>query len=80
MFLLFINDLPDHIKSRILLFADDLKLIANAVNKGIIDEDLKSLERWEDMWCLRFNLECKVLHISANENPSNKYYLDSTEL
>ena len=81
LFLLFINDLPDHIKSRILLFADDLKLIANAVNKGIIDEDLKSLERWEDMWCLRFNLDkCKVLHISANENPSNKYYLDSTEL
>ena len=81
LFLLFINDLPDHIKSRILLFADDLKLIANAVNKGIIDEDLKSLERWEDMWCLRFNLDkCKVLHISANENPSNTYYLDSTEL
>ena len=81
LFLLFINDLPDHIKSRILLFADDLKLIANAVNKGIIDEDLKSLERWEDMWCLRFNLDkCKVLHISANDNPSNKYYLDSTEL
>ena len=64
-----------------MLFVDDLKLIANAVNKGIIDEDLKSLERWEDMWCLRFNLDkCKVLHISANENPSNKYYLDSTEL
>ena len=81
LFLLFINDLPDHIKSRILLFADDLKLIANAVNKGIIDEDLKSLEGWEDMWCLRFNLDkCKVLHISANDNPSNKYYLDSTEL
>ena len=81
LFLLFINDLPDHIKSIILLFADDLKLIANAVNKGIIDRDLKSLERWEDMWCLRFNLDkCKVLHISANENPSNKYYLDSTEL
>ena len=70
LFLLFINDLPESIKSRILLFADDLKLIANAVNKDIIDEDLKSLERWEDLWHLRFNLEkCKVLHISGNDNP-----------
>ena len=33
LFLLFINDLPESIKSRNLLFADDLKLIANAVNK-----------------------------------------------
>ena len=81
LFLLFINDLPESIKSRILLFADDLKLIANAVNKDIIDEDLKSLERWEDLWHLRFNLEkCKVLHISGNDNPRNSYYLDGTEL
>ena len=76
-----INDLPESIKSRILLFADDLKLIANAVNKDIIDEDLKSLERWEDLWHLRFNLEkCKVLHILGNDNPRNSYYLDGTEL
>ena len=48
LFLLFVNDLPENIKSRILLFADDLnKLIANAMNKGSIDEDLRSLERWE---------------------------------
>jgi len=81
LFLLFINDLPDHIKSRILLFADDLKLIANALNKAVVDEDLESLERWESLWCLRFNLDkCKVLHLSANDNPINKYYLDSTEL
>ena len=79
--MLFINDLPESIKSRILLFADDPKLIANAVNKDIIDEDLKSLERWEDLWHLRFNLEkCKVLHISGNDNPRNNYYLDGTEL
>ena len=74
LFLLFINDLPDHIKSRILLFADDLKLIANALHKAIVDEDLESLERWESLWCLRFNLDkCKVLHLSANDNPINSY-------
>ena len=81
LFLLFVNDLPDNIKNRILLFADDLKLIANAMNKEVIDEDLRSLERWEGLWKLRFNLDkCKVLHISANDNPRNKYHLDGTEL
>ena len=76
LFLLFVNDLPENIKSRILLFADDLKLIANAMNKGSIDEDLRSLERWEGLWQLRFNLDkCKVLHISANDNPRNTYLL-----
>ena len=80
LFLLFVNDLPD-IKSGILLFADDLKLIATAMKKGSIDGDLRSLERWEGLWQLRFNLDkCKVLHISANDYPRNKYYLDGTEL
>ena len=79
--MLFINDLPESIKSRILLFTDDLKLIANAVNKDIIGEDLKSLERLEDLWHLTFNLEkCKALHISGNDNPRKSYYLDGTEL
>ena len=81
LFLLFVNDLPDNIKSRILLFADDLKLIANAMNKDLVDEDLRSLERWEGLWQLRFNLDkCKVLHIVGNDNPRNKYCLDGTEL
>ena len=81
LFLLFVNDLPDNIKSRILLFADDLKLIANAMNKDLVDEDLRSLERWEGLWQLRFNLDkCKVLHIAGNDNPRNKYCLDGTEL
>ena len=78
--LLFVNDLPDNIKSRILLFADDLKLIANAMNKDLVDEDLRSLERWEGLWQLRFNLDkCKVLHIAGNDNPINKYCLDGTK-
>ena len=64
LFLPFVNDIPDNIKNRILLFADDLKLIANAITKEVIDEDLRSLERWEGLWKLRFNLDkCKVLHI-----------------
>ena len=53
--------------------ANDLKLIAIAVNKESIDEDLRSLERWEVLWQRIFNLDkCKVLHISANDKTRNK--------
>ena len=61
LFLLFINDLPEHIKNNVFLFADDLKMIANALRKDLVDEDLRILEDWEDTWSLRFNSEkCKT--------------------
>ena len=40
LFILYINDLPDSIKSFAKLFADDLKMIAKASDKGQIDNDL----------------------------------------
>ena len=74
LFLLFINDLPENIKNKVFLFADDLKMIANALRKDLVDEDLRVLEDWEDTWSLRFNSEkCKTLHLDRNENPSNEY-------
>ena len=81
LFLIFINDLPESIKSLILMFADDLKLIANASRFDIVDADLKALERWQEKWQLRFNpVKCKVLHICGNDNQLNIYSLDGIEL
>ena len=77
LFILYIFDLPDSIKSFAKLFADDLKMIAKASDKGQIDNDLKSLELWENTWLLEFNVKkCKVLHTTFNNNPNNIYYLD----
>ena len=55
LFVLFINDLPNEIKNVTKLFADDLKLIANAGNRSVVYEDLAKLEDWELLWCLKFN-------------------------
>ena len=52
LFVLYINDLPDYIENKAKLFADDLKLIANAANWKIIDDDLRKLEQWEQTWLL----------------------------
>ena len=47
-----------------------LKMIANALRKDLVDEDLRIFEDWEDTWSLRFNSEkCKTLHLARNENP-----------
>ena len=81
LFILYINDLPDNIKSKIKLFADDLKLIANASNYNTIASDLKELEVWESMWILQFNpSKCKVMHIDVNDNPHFDYYINGVVL
>ena len=77
LFALYINDLPDSIKSFAKLFADDLKMIAKASDKLQADNDLKMLELWESTWLLEFNVKkCKVLHTSFNNNPHNTYHLN----
>ena len=77
LFVLYINDLPDSLKSFAKLFADDLKMIAKASDKLQVDNDLKMLELWESTWLLEFNVKkCKVLHTSFNNNPHNTYHLN----
>ena len=81
LFVLYINDLPDYVKKKAKLFADDLKLIANAANRKIIDDDLRKLEQWERTWLLEFNLDkCKVMHLDFNNNQKLSYILDNTVL
>ena len=81
LFILFINDLPDSVKSTIKMFADDLKLIGNVNNHESILEDIKQLEKWENLWLLKFNPgKCKVLHINYNDNPRMGYTVDDVEL
>ena len=63
------------------LYADDLKLIADASKSDDIVHDIKLLETWESLWLLNFNVEkCKVMHLKFNGNDSNSYYLDYTAL
>ena len=47
LFLIFINDIPEGIKSFLLLFADDLKLVINADFPQIVQNDLDILSQWQ---------------------------------
>ena len=80
LFLIFINDLPESIKSFVELFADDVKLLVGPLMNDIVQADLDSLSEWENIWKLKFNLEkCKVLHIGCN-NTKYDYKLNSQGL
>ena len=81
----FINDIPNGIKSFLLLFADDLKLVVNANLKDDTHRDLDILSEWQKRWLLSFNTtdkKCKVLSISKNgtRETISKYYLNDSLL
>ena len=64
LFLCFINDMPDAVKCRIRLFADDtviyLTIDSNHDSENL-QNDLAKLEQWEKDWSMEFNPDkCEV--------------------
>ena len=70
LFIVYINDLPNQLKSEVYMFADDTKLFRyydkDIRNTMEIQEDLNSLKAWSDSWCLQFHPDkCKQVIISS---------------
>ena len=58
LLLLYVNDLPNNLKSSIRLFADDALLygiVSSDVDGDQLQEDLKKLEVWQNKWPMSFN-------------------------
>ena len=73
LFICYINDLPNTIKSKIRIYADDT-LVYNCINT--IDDciqlqrDLAELEKWAKVWQMEFNpLKCELLTITNQRSP-----------
>ena len=66
LFTIFINDMPDVVKSLMKLFADDAKIfkaIESMNDIGIIQDDINKLLQWSIIWQLPLNLvKCKCIH------------------
>ena len=73
LFLAYINDLPDQVKSRVRLFADDTAMYLALDKQGdseILQKDLESLEKWEKLWDMSFNpSKCQVIHVTRSKSP-----------
>ena len=70
LFLIFINDLPDNIKSSVRLFADDCVLYRNIHSLQdclILQKDLDSLGLWEADWQMKFNVaKCHSMRVTRH--------------
>ena len=81
LFVLYINDLPDVIKngSGIYLFADDTKLyksISSTTDCESLQKDLFEMQKWADMWLLKFHPDkCKVMKLGNKNQTVFQYAL-----
>ena len=65
LFVIYINDLLDNLKSDGLLFADDAKVFSQVASEAealLLQSDIDTLENWSKLWLLNFNTDkCHVL-------------------
>ena len=81
LFLIFINDLPDNIRSSVRLFADDCVLYRNIkspIDCQILQDDLNSLSQWETDWQMKFNVaKCHSMRVTQHL-PDKQILFDNT--
>ncbi len=69
LFVLYINDLPEAVRSDILLFADDTKVyreISSQEDRQALQDDVTAMERWSADWLLKFHpAKCKTMTLSS---------------
>ena len=73
MFIIFINDLPDNIRSSVRLFAifaDDCVLYRNtySIQNCLTLQDLTCLGQWESNWQMKFNVDkCHSMGVTRHK-------------
>ena len=83
-FLLYINDLPDVVKtSSMCLFADDAKVFSPMTSDQQhhnLQKDLDGIMAWTERWQLPLNLsKCSAMHLGSN-NPRHRYSLGKSQI
>ena len=78
LFLCYINDLPDSVKTNCLMFADDVKLyhrVTSHTDCAFLQKQLDELCHWSRQWGLALNpTKCKILTISLRRQPVTFVY------
>ena len=67
LFLCYINDMPENIKSSIRLYADDALLyreIHSLEDSRILQEDINRLQEWANCWMMNPCIKCEYLRVA----------------
>ncbi len=68
LFLLFVNDIPDILRGKVLLFADDVKLVSRRGDIATLQQDLNRVTEWAAQWDLPLNAN-KCSHLPIGPLP-----------
>ena len=79
LFVLYINDLPENIVSKIYIFADETKIfktITSPNDQHTLQNDLDYLTSWSSKWLLRFHPDkCNLMHVGKTIQQEYVYNL-----
>ena len=83
LFLIYINDLEDHIPSKVVKFADYTKVfrkVTNNTDKQSLQDDLDKLVNWSEKWQMLLNFgKCKCINI-GHGNMDEEYKMGDAVL
>ncbi len=82
LFVLFINDLPSVVSSKVFLFADDTKImrpIHSESDHFALQQDLDALQVWSDKWLLKFHPDKYVVLTIGKNNTDFDYSLTGND-
>ena len=86
LFVIYINDLPEHVISQMYLFGDDTKLMKKVRTRNdsvLLQNDMDGMQNWSNTWLLNFHPDkCHVLTLGKLHNikHAHNYRLGDTEL
>ena len=83
LFIIFVNEIEHSLESKVLKFADDIKVvrvIEESKDQETLQSDLDKLVKWSESWQMKFNLsKCKVMH-AGKVKTKHAYKMDGQEL
>lgn len=80
LFIMYVNDITDNVKSSIKIFADDTKLYTPTSKSDVLQNDIDSIMNWAVKWEMNFNVDkCKVMHY-GHANPQKQYVMNNKTL